>query len=125
MSTRCNIGFYESKPTTQEIKKNGVHIYRHSDGYPEGVLPDLTPFAKEFDDYRGLDDTQYATARCIQELTNLHDSAGYDDKTGYGVMTQIAGDTEFYYAVYPGGIDVYEQNGWDNIKLNRIEQVKL
>ena len=124
MSTRCNIGFYETKPTTSQIKKNGVHIYRHSDGYPEGVLPDLTPFARRFDHERGLDDTQYAIARCIQALTNQHD-AGYDNTTGYGVMTQIAGDGEFYYAVYPGGIDVYENSGWDNINLNKIEEVKL
>lgn len=40
-------------------------------------------------------------------------------------MTQIAGDTEYYYAVYPGGIDVYEQTGWDNVNLKKIDKVEI
>jgi len=40
MSTRCNIHFHGWDRTLS-------NIYRHSDGYPEGVLPDLERFFTE------------------------------------------------------------------------------
>jgi len=39
MSTRCQIRFMKKGGTT-------VQIYRHSDGYPESVIPDLYDFFK-------------------------------------------------------------------------------
>lgn len=121
MSTRAHIGFFEKEPTEAERTKPEVLIYKHSDGYPEGTLPQLTEFCKLFNEHRGLRDNEYATARCVQFMTN------YDDKEmaewhkeqgrkennptwsflGYGVGTGFHGDIEYYYVVTPEEIKVY------------------
>jgi hypothetical protein len=38
MSTRCQIGFYPEKPTKDTLQNPDALIYKHSDGYPEGVV---------------------------------------------------------------------------------------
>lgn len=113
MSTRCQIGFYTKKPTKSQLLKPDALIYRHSDGYPEGVLPDLEPIVCEFALKRGLDDTEYASARVLQQLCNIYDSKmkewGYEpDFLGYGICKVFHGDIEYYYAISPERIDIYE-----------------
>ncbi len=49
MSTRCQIEFktiYDYKLKNGKIKRKeeSILLYRHSDGYPEGVVPDLKKF---------------------------------------------------------------------------------
>jgi hypothetical protein len=51
MSTRCNIHF-------QGWGETRANIYRHCDGYPEGIFPDLRQF---FDDLEAqTSDTRYS-----------------------------------------------------------------
>lgn len=54
MSTHAQIGFYKSQ--TLDINKPNVLIYKHSDGYPEGVTKLLTKFCREFEKSHGLSD---------------------------------------------------------------------
>lgn len=130
MSTRSQIAFYE---TENAIPKDGdVFIYRHSDGYPEGVLPDLKPFAVVFNKHRGLDDTAYATARCVQHLTNLSserrkcEGASEYSFLGYGVDTSIHWDIEYFYHVSPTAIKVYQpvyrENHLDDMNSSPFKQ---
>lgn len=131
MSTRCQIGFYESNDSA--IKSKGqVFVYKHSDGHPDNTLPLLARFAQNFENVRGLDDTCYAPARCLQFLTN--ESDGYLIKhnlknqfIGYGVDTVIHMDIEYFYHVSPSEIRVYEVQGnspesWKVIKTSPLER---
>ncbi len=55
MSTRCQI----------IVKGNDeVKIYKHCDGYPEGILPVLTDLLQQFIYERG-DDPEYCVAQII------------------------------------------------------------
>lgn len=121
MSTRAHIGFFEQEPTEEQRTKPEVLIYKHSDGYPEGTLPQLVDFCRTFNEHRGLRDTEYATARCVQFMTNFDDGEmtkfqqeqGKDwgkewSFLGYGVGTGFHGDVEYYYLVTPEEIKVYE-----------------
>jgi len=123
MSTRCHIGFYGKEPTQKEIDKPDVLLYKHSDGYPEGTLPQLTEFCMLFNEHRGLSDTEYAGARAMQYLTNYADKETnefYDQRPditqetrdtfsflGYGISKNFHGDIEYHYAVSPESIKVY------------------
>lgn len=127
MSTRCQIGFYEKEPlnchTDCWLDKYLALIYRHSDGYPEGVLLDLIPFLQWFDLNRGLGDTEYVSARTLQYLCNQYDErsypyyksdAGYSNAytgiLGHGICNSFHGDIEYYYAVTPKALYVYSCN---------------
>ena len=47
MSTRCQIEFTSIWENEKKEKKTeSILVYRHSDGYPEGVIPDLKKFLK-------------------------------------------------------------------------------
>lgn len=54
MSTRTQIA----------VKGSEIKIYKHSDGYPTGVLPVLVPFMHDFLKRRG-NDPEYMLARCL------------------------------------------------------------
>lgn len=113
MSTRSNITFHTSRPDPAHVAANADAIlYRHRDGYPDGpygVLADLLPFLADFASRRGLGDSEYAAARCLQHLTNRYDDHdGVPGILGYGISTQLAGDAKYVYAVYPDAVDVYE-----------------
>ncbi len=107
-------------------------IYKHSDGYPEGVLPVLVPFAKHFKAHRGHDPS-YCVAQIIRAfmLTDLEHSQKMDleqekenarkdsvggllstmkwekntreQVTGWGIDDAIHGDIEFLYVVNADG----------------------
>ena len=126
MSTRCNIGFYVAD--ADPIKKPEALLYKHSDGYPDGVLPELIPFVKEFKSKRGHD-PEYLAARYMQYLGNLYDGVDLSDPEmrkflstfhkykdgdlvagvlGLGICNVIHCDIEYFYAVYCDVIKVYE-----------------
>lgn len=46
MSTRANVIIQESYSCDGKIKTDKMYFYRHSDGYPEGVMPTLNVFMK-------------------------------------------------------------------------------
>lgn len=102
MSTRSQIGFYRS--SGDPLDKFEALIYKHCDGYPEGTLPFLEPWAQKFQNTRGLSDAEYAAANCLRELMNFYEANG---ETGYGISNAFHGDIEYFYAVDPKGIRVY------------------
>lgn len=123
MSTRSQIGIYQNnkKPLTEFE----ALLYRHSDGYPSGVLPDIMPFLSWWSKNRGIDDTEYVSARLLQYLCNKHDeqskelakkypmvSEEYSDEftgtLGYGICKQFHWDIEYFYAISPEGVRVYD-----------------
>lgn len=144
MSTRSHITFHESKPTVNNLEKTArVILYRHSDGYPGtadgkeyGVLSELVPFLTDFQAKRGLDDWQYASARCMQALTNESDRSmaevlkSHEDQkaswqyTGYGISDQFHADIEFVYAVHATGLVVFEVI-WGSWKANTPNTYKI
>jgi hypothetical protein len=113
MSTRAQI----------QIEGSDVLIYKHQDGYPEGVLPTLKPFVDSFFQNRGYDPA-YFTARCVaafaasyekeraewrarveRETPGLAKSYGLDrpDFLSLGVDTSVHGDIEYFYHVSKDG----------------------
>ena len=60
MSTRCQIGIYTSEKDPLEAPR--VLIYRHNDGYPEGILAYIEDYVAEFMAARGSD-PEYLAAR--------------------------------------------------------------
>src|SRR5262249_4605003 len=109
MSTRCQIGFYETP--TQALDQPSALLYRHSDGYPDGthgVLAALLPWAEDFAARRGLADTEYATARALVAL--IRQQGLLDEVLSYGVCGDLAlhGDIEYFYRVDPAAITVYD-----------------
>lgn len=135
MSTRSQIGIYaEQKAKPKEFE---ALLYRHSDGYPSGVLPDIMPFLSWWAKGRGIRDTEYVSARLLQYLCNKYDghtlefhaemrktkafpkaqehSDKEDEETklftgtlGHGICKQFHWDIEYFYAVKPDGVEVYE-----------------
>lgn len=107
MSTRCQIVVMEDETTMYPVK-----IYKHSDGYPSGVLPWLEPFARAFAADRGPD-PEYMVAQIIrnQALADLDDFTGIEGSsfdprhqfTGWGACPYWHGDIEYFYKVFPGG----------------------
>jgi hypothetical protein len=119
MSTRCQIGFYEKGE--KDLSKFKALIYRHCDGYPEdkgGVVATVVPILEDFNKNRGLDDIEYASAWLVAKLK--------DDYTNIGICKNFHGDIEYFYAVYPSRLDVYEtpfDSSWEN--WERIEMISL
>jgi hypothetical protein len=131
MSTRAQIGFYNSESDKRESFQ--ALIYRHSDGYPGsekpedkdyGVLTDIVPFLEWFRDERGLTDLEYVSARLLQYLCNLYDKSSIDyaiaTKTrqvnhspeftgtlGHGICKEFHGDIAYFYKISPESLQVY------------------
>jgi len=74
MSTRCQIAFYDRRPRGEKsiMEKWEALVYRHSDGYPEGVMPELVPFLRRWMKVRGWD-LEYCAARLLQDMCNRYD----------------------------------------------------
>lgn len=124
MSTRCQIGFYE--PETEDLNKWEALIYRHSDGYPDtehGVVATIKPILDDFNTNRGLDDLEYASAWLVAKL-----KGGY---LNIGICKDFHGDIEYYYAVYPDKLEVYqvkwdaEYNHLDPNQWEKIQTISL
>ena len=89
MSTRCQIEF---KHVSNYLKKKKSLIerrtvYRHSDGYPDGVIPDLKKFLK----WNGgrNSDIEYQTANFIYWSKRWHEEL-YFNKDWGGTIKKIA-----------------------------------
>ena len=138
MSTGCQIGIYEKKES--KLNDWDVLIYRHSDGYPERVIPDIQPFLEWWDKVRGISDTNYCGVRLLQYLCNKYDKERTEiiekimfnplavkEKNyltgiyGYGVCKSFDYGAEYFYKVYPGNIEVYDKDLllMEIIKLNK------
>jgi hypothetical protein len=143
MSTRCQIGFYYDD---NDLMKPDALIYKHSDGYPDGVLPILVPFLKLFQERRGLDDVEYVAAWTMHHLIaeaigrnkefyekyhkdGFNNPFAYPDGItclGYGISNDFHGDLDYYYAVRRNKLEVYKVNYCeDDIKFSLIEGVHL
>lgn len=106
MSTRCNIHF-----TYDGRDKVLANVYRHSDGYPDGVLPDLDKFFAAVEDQTEdtrFNDPTYLAAKYV--VWQAGEYARYGDALaggrpaplaflGVGVTTYDAGDGEYVYTV--------------------------
>jgi len=132
MSTRCQIGIYESKATP--LKKWDVLLYRHSDGYPDsecGVVEILKKFLTYWKKERGLDDLEYCGARLLQYMCNEYDKEGADGTEGltgilgYGISNALHGDIEYFYRIYPDAFEVYEASGDDINKFKLLQTVSI
>jgi hypothetical protein len=138
MSTRCQIGFYGKGE--KDLKKFQALLYKHSDGYPEGVLPIIEPFLKEFNAKRGLSDIEYASAWCLYTIIQDHvthmaewakDSPSPScpedgrDFLGHGICTGFHGDIEYFYAVQPDTLTVYEVRDEDPKTWKKIKTIRL
>ena len=99
MSTRCMI----------EVAGISVKLYKHHDGYPEGVLPSLVPLVKRFISARGWD-PEYMLARVSQWLMNESDASmdeyrkasgrpAETEALGFGLDTQYHGDLDYVYII--------------------------
>ncbi|MGD0953471.1 MAG: hypothetical protein ABR985_13950, partial [Methanotrichaceae archaeon] len=114
MSTRAHLGFYESKEDGIEDWK-ALLLYRHSDGNPEVILPEIVPFLQEWAANRRLDDSEYAAARLLQHLTNAYDvmmkdAPRYKGILGYGISKGFRTDIAYFYRIDPNGVRVYAAN---------------
>lgn len=140
MSTRCQIGIYENKE--KEHKDFEVLLYRHSDGYPEGVLPDIIPFLKRWKKQRGISDTEYIGARLLQHLCNEYDGLskttlkqlkskdGFTGVLGHGICKDFHWDIAYFYKIYPNAVEVYKVKFFlpeDNkeAEFKKIKTIKL
>ena len=145
MSTRCQIGVYESKDV--KIENYTTLFYQHCDGYPDGVLPVIVPFLKQFQEVRGMKDTEYLSAWLMwalidgavkhslqsnSERLNENEKPYYPENgmngLGYGICTDgFHGDIEYFYKIYPCAIEIYECHYSDkpeNWKLVETVQIE-
>jgi len=121
------IGFYEQEAVS--LVDFVALIYRHHDGYPGklnsqgeeleyGVLSHILPILRDFNKNRGLSDVEYASAWLVAKLKV--------DYLSIGICRTFHGDIEYFYAVYPDRIDVYEipfGSRWEDWK--KIRTVKI
>ena len=142
MSTRCQIGFYESKE--KPLKEFEVLIYRHSDGYPGtiqgreyGVLTDIVPFLRWWTKARGMSDLEYVSARLLQYLCNKYDGAykknyekvsqqkeGFTGILGHGICKTFHWDIAYFYRIYPNVLEVYKANICEKFKDSDFKLLK-
>lgn len=139
MSTRCQIGFYERGET--DLNNFEALIYRHSDGYPGtedgskyGVLAEAIPFLRQWQQKRGIPHPEYCAARLLQHLCNRYDKqvkefdkdSKFAGVLGYGISNEFHGDIEFFYAIYPNALVVYEVPADENpATWKKIETISL
>lgn len=86
MSTRSQIA----------VEGSEIKVYKHCDGYPEGVLPWLVPMLKDFIARRGFDEA-YMLARIVCAVAKDQDDPSY--LLGLGVDCVWHGDIEWAYVV--------------------------
>jgi hypothetical protein len=94
VSTRCNIVVRDGY--------NELWFYRHSDGYPESVLPDLEPLMEKLRDGSLRDNlSQFCGWLIVKGNEGYARHSGYDDwKVGdYEPTTARHGDVQFVYEI--------------------------
>ncbi|MFZ8933227.1 MAG: hypothetical protein ACO2ZP_04945 [Bacteriovoracaceae bacterium] len=67
MSTRSQIKLKKDGGFPEYVDTE-IYIYKHSDGYPSGVLPILVPFVEYFHKTRGADNGTYLLAQIVREF---------------------------------------------------------
>lgn len=127
MSTRCHIAIYEND---KHLYEPTAILYRHWDGYPGtedgteyGVLPDIMPVIRDFNEHRGSD-PEYLAARILGTLLNQNPDEKY---LGYGITNKFYGGTDYLYAVYPDKVQVYEdtRKGCWTKRFTLLQEVKI
>jgi len=93
------IGIYEHPDSN--LENWHTLIYKHHDGYIEGVLPILIPLLIEFDKKRSLTNTEYLSAYIVARLKG-------DRFTAVGIAKDLHADIEFFYAVFEDRVEVFE-----------------
>ncbi len=106
MSTRCSVHFCDKvrRENIQKVITRAI-VYRHCDGYPEAMLPDLQSFidtvSNECSDTR-FNDPEYLAAKFVvwqaNELRNTR-SDSFLEFLGVGVCREDPGDIEYRYKV--------------------------
>ena len=110
MSTRTNIHFCNAPG---DIVSN---IYRHCDGYPSGVLPDLVEF---FEAVGRLNDTRFGDAEYLAAKFIVWQAAQYASQDSPLDFLSVApcvrdhGDIEYIYEIICDG-------GWRDEKPPRV-----
>jgi hypothetical protein len=146
MSTRCQIAIFDQdiiqklNDTKFLLTDWEVLLYRHSDGYPDGVMPDIKPFIQEFINVRGYD-SEYMGACLIVYLKHWHCgdkmpiSEGHKlelnefaiDVLCHGICKSIHPNIEYFYAISRNdmGATIYAfevlSSDDGDLKLNLIE----
>lgn len=109
MSTRATVHFINKGQSTPE-----AIIYRHGDGYPDGLGKDLENFIAEV---RKLQDTRLSDASYLAAKWVVWDAANYGNRSNYdkatplnplnflsvGVVRQDTDDIEYRYKVVCDG----------------------
>lgn len=101
MSTRAQICI--KRGTEGSARTGGIYIYKHCDGYPEGVMPILKPFVKAFVQDRG-NDPEYLLCQivrrfAIEDIEKECEHGFYPCYTGWGLDTVKHDDIQFLYEV--------------------------
>jgi hypothetical protein len=130
MSTRCRIEIRDGKYT--------YRIYRHSDGYPQGVIADLYIFMNNYSRNPG-EDPEYFLANFIFyaklaewiRVLRENDKSIFDYKWweyGYGVCAPNCdhGDLDYAYTIEGQNVEIkkydWEIRGWRLIFSGTIEE---
>ena len=113
-----------------QVEGNPVLIYKHLDGYPDGVLPTLEPFLKTFVKRRGWDDSEYMTAQISRAFAvEEYKEEYFDPYLSWGLGTEIHGDLNFFYLIRKnkadenGKVEIYEPI-WQEYKHETFEGVR-
>ncbi len=108
----CQMGFYNKNAALEDYE---VLVYQHNDGEPENVIDIIVPILKDFVINRGSFDVEHAAAWLVAKL-----------KTGYtniGVGKALYSDLEYYYAVYPDHIDIYDTEQSTLLGLKNFKKI--
>ena len=94
------------------VKIEGVNfakVYKHWDGYPEGMLGWLKTFNHRFAENRG-DDPQYKFAQLLRSSTNPEFELDKNEFTGYGVIPfdSNCGEEYEYILLTNGEVEIKE-----------------
>ena len=114
MSTRCTINFCDNK-------KVNAKIYRHCDGNPETMLPDLKEFfetvEKETKDHR-FNDTDYLAAKfVVWQARQFSRPAGSLNFISVGVCMNDPGDIQYTYFV---NCDKFTDEGYPQVDHKKV-----
>lgn len=122
MSTRCQIEFYDANPT--DGAEPQARIYKHSDGYPKGILPMLRYIerllGKNIPPYGPrLDDPEWAAAEFVTQFRLP--SNWREDTKRLGGEPLIDGTEKVPLTRYRGNIYITQHLHQDIEYLYRVE----
>lgn len=144
MSTRSQIRLKSDEVNYKKDSSSflNIYIYKHSDGYPEGVIPYLYPIVKMFHEKRGCSDGAYLLCQIIRHMAVMEHKDAIEgvkqdkrleknfnengktflysgDVLGWGLDCESHGDIAYLYEIdSEGGIWI---NG-DKQSLNQLKK---